>query len=69
VKVQLPGGTTVVKGARGKVTPVDASTSVLDTTRVILVAVAVLLGMLAVVVLLWPGRRRRRRPTRGDPRG
>lgn len=68
VEVQLPGGTAVVKGARGKVTPVDASTSVLDTTRVVLVGVAVLLVVLAAVVLLWPGRRRRRRPARDAPR-
>jgi len=68
VEVELPGGTTVVKGTRGKVTPVDASTSVLDTTRVVLVAIAVVLVVLAVAVLLWPGRRRRR-ATRGAPRG
>jgi hypothetical protein len=61
VKVVLPGGTTVVKGVPGKSTPVDASTSVLDTTKVILVTVAVVLVVLAAVVLLWPGRRRRRR--------
>lgn len=60
VKVELPGGTTVVKGAPGKATPVDASTSVLDTTRVVLVTVAVVLVVLAIAVLLWPGRRRRR---------
>lgn len=64
VKVELPGGTTVVKGTRGQATPVDASTSVLDTTKVILVTVAVVLVVLAIVVLLWPGRRRRRRTTR-----
>ena len=45
-----------MKGVPGQATPVDASTSVLDTTRVILVAVAVVLVVLAVVVLLWPGR-------------
>ena len=60
VKVELPGGTTVVKGVPGQSTPVDASTSVLDTTKVILVTVAVVLVVLAAVVLLWPGRRRRR---------
>jgi hypothetical protein len=67
VKVELPGGTTVVKGVSGQATPVDASTSVLDTTKVILVTVAVVLVVLAIAVLLWPGRRRRRRATRrGD---
>ncbi len=64
VKVELPGGTTVVKGVPGQATPVDASTSVLDTTKVILVTIAVVLVLLAVAVLLWPGRRRRRRATR-----
>ncbi len=64
VKVELPGGTTVVKGTPGQATAVDASTSVLDTTKVILVTVAVVLVLLAIVVLLWPGRRRRRRATR-----
>jgi hypothetical protein len=64
VKVELPGGTTVVRGTPGQATPIDASTSVLDTTRVILVTVAVVLVALAIVVLLWPGRRRRRRATR-----
>jgi hypothetical protein len=64
VKVELPGGTTVVKGVDGKTTAIDASTSVLDTTRVIMLTVAIVLVVLAVVVLLWPGRRRRRRATR-----
>jgi hypothetical protein len=64
VKVELPGGTTVVKGTSGQATAVDASTSVLDTTKVILVTVAVVLVALAIVVLLWPRRRRRRRATR-----
>ena len=64
VKVELPGGTTVVKGTPGQVKAVDASTSVLDTTRVILVTIAIVLVVLAIVVLLWPGRRRRRRATR-----
>jgi hypothetical protein len=67
VKVELPGGTTVVKGLSGQTTPVDASTSVLDTTKVILVTVAVVLVVLAIAVLLWPGRRRRR-ATRRDGR-
>jgi hypothetical protein len=68
VKVAQPGGTTVVKGVSGQATPVDASTSVLDTTKVILVTIAVVLVVLAIVVLLWPGRRRRRRATRRGAR-
>jgi hypothetical protein len=64
MKVDQPGGTTVVKGVNGQATPFDASTSVLDTTRVVLVTVAIVLVVLAVVVLLWPGRRRRRRANR-----
>ncbi len=64
VKVEQPGGTTVVKGVPGQAKPVDASTSVLDTTKVILVTIAAVLVVLAIVVLLWPGRRRRRRATR-----
>jgi hypothetical protein len=67
VKVAQPGGTTVVKGVPGRTTPVDASTSVLDTTRVILVTLAVVLVVAAIAVLLWPGRRRRRRATRRGP--
>jgi hypothetical protein len=69
VKVVQPGGTTVVKGVPGAATPVDVSTSVLDTTRVILVTIAVVLAVAAIVVLLWPGRRRRRRATRRSARG
>lgn len=69
VKVELPGGTTVVKGTSGRSTPIDASTSVLDTTRVVLVTVAVVLVVLAVLVLLWPGRRRRRPVNRRGGRG
>jgi hypothetical protein len=68
VKVELPGGTTIVKGEPGKATAVDASTSVLDTSRVILVTIAVALVILAIVVLLWPGRRRRRTATRRGAR-
>jgi hypothetical protein len=69
VKVELPGGTTVVRGVGGRETAIDASTSVLDTTRVILVTVAVVLVALAVIVLVWPGRRRRGRRRAGRPRG
>ena len=49
----------------GKTATIDASTSVLDTERVVLVVVAVVLVALAILVLLWPGRRRRRRVSRG----
>ena len=45
----------MVDGVAGQATRVDASTSVLDTTKVILVTVAVVLVVLAIVVLLWPG--------------
>lgn len=69
VKVELPGGTTVVKGEPGQATPVAASTSVLDTTKVILVTIAAVLVVLAIVVLLWPGRRRRRRRSATSRRG
>ena len=68
VKVELPGGTTVVKGVPGQASAVEASTSVLDTTKVILVTVAVVLVVLAILVFVWPGRRRRRRATRRDGR-
>jgi hypothetical protein len=61
VKVELPGRTVTFTGDKDKVVAIDESTSVLDTTRVILVTVAVGLVVLAVVVLLWPRRRRRRR--------
>lgn len=60
LKVDQPGGTTVVKGVPGQATPVDVATSVLDSTRVILATIAAVFVVLAIVVLLWPGRRRRR---------
>ena len=60
VKVELPGRTTTFAGDKTKVVPIKESTSVLDTTRVILVTVAIGLVVMAIVVLLWPGRRRRR---------
>jgi hypothetical protein len=66
VKVELPGRTTTFTGDKNKVVPIDESTSVLDPTRVVLVTVAVGLVVLAVVVLLWP-RRRRRRPVSRRP--
>jgi hypothetical protein len=64
VKVDLPGRATTVSGVTGKSTAIDTSTSVLDTQRVVLLAVAVALVVLALVVLFWPGRRRKRRRSR-----
>jgi hypothetical protein len=66
VKVELPGRTTSIAGNKNKVVPINESTSVLDTTRVILVTVAIGLVVVAIVVLLWP-RRRRRRPVSRRP--
>ncbi len=63
--IDLPGRATTVQGVSGKTTEVDTSSSVLDTQRVVLVVVAVVLVALAVLVMLWPGRRRRRGATRG----
>jgi hypothetical protein len=62
--VELPGETATVNGVAGKSTPVAASSSVLDTRRVVLLVIAVVLVALAVLVLVWPGRRRRRRGRR-----
>ena len=61
VEVELPGGTKTFTGIAGKSTPIDASTSVRDTRRIVLIVVALVLVALAVVVMLWPGRRRPRR--------
>jgi hypothetical protein len=58
MEVELPGGTKTVHGISGKSTAIDVSSSVLDTTRVAFIVVAVVLVALAVLVLLWPGRRR-----------
>ncbi len=65
VDVELPSGHKTVAGVAGKSTPIDVSTSVLDTRRIVLIGVAVALVVLAVLVLLWPGRRRARRANRG----
>ena len=65
VEVELPGGTKTFTGVAGKRTPIDASTSVRDTKRIALIVVAAVLVMLAVLVLLWPGRRRPRGARRG----
>jgi hypothetical protein len=59
VVVKLPGGTTTFVGRSGKATAVDASSSVLDTRRIALLAVAAIL-LAAVGVLLFGGWRRRR---------
>jgi hypothetical protein len=64
VEVDLPGAKKTVAGVAGKSTPIEASSSLLDTTRIGLLVVAALLIVLAVLVLLWPGRRRRRGATR-----
>jgi hypothetical protein len=64
VEVEVPGAKKTVSGVAGKSVPIDASSSVLDTTRVELIVVAVVLIALAVLVMLWPGRRRRRGATR-----
>lgn len=67
VVAELPGGTTVVSGKAGKVTPVDASTSVRDSTKTgLLVLAAVLIGA-AIAVTLWPSRRRAHTPARRRP--
>ena len=65
VEVELPGGTKTFTGVAGKRTPIDASTSVRDTKRIALIVVAAVLVMLAVLVLLWPLRRRPRGARRG----
>ena len=69
VEVELPGGKKTVAGVAGKRTPIDASSSVLDTKRVVLIVVAVVLVALAVLVLMWPGRRARRGRGRGATAG
>lgn len=70
VEVELPGATDTVTGIAGKRRPVDVSSSVTDTKRVALIIAAGVLLVLAVLVLVWPGRRRsrrRRRPTGNRP--
>ena len=67
VVAELPDGTTVVTGKAGKVTPVDASTSVRDTKKTVLILLAVVLVGGAIAVLLWPTRRRAHAPARRRP--
>jgi hypothetical protein len=62
--VSVPGRRTQIVGAQGKATPIDTSASVLDTRRLGFLAAAMVLVIAAVLVLLWPGRRRRRRAQR-----
>jgi hypothetical protein len=60
VVVKFPdGSSTTVNGAAGKRVPIDVSTSIVNTRRLALLALAVVLLVLAIVVLLI-GRRRRR---------
>jgi hypothetical protein len=68
VEVHLPGGDTTVAGTVGRTTPIDASSSVLDTRRIGLIVVALVLLALAVLFLFWPGSRRRRRRRRSGTR-
>jgi hypothetical protein len=59
VVVKLPdGSTTTINGIAGQRVPFDVSASNLDTRRLALLGLAVLLAVLAIVVLLT-GRRRR----------
>ena len=69
VRVQLPGqGAAQTVGRAGKQVPIAVSTSVLDTKRLALIAAAVVLVGLAVLVLIWPGGRRRSRADRMQAR-
>jgi hypothetical protein len=61
VRVRLPGGADrTARADPGKTASIDARTTVLDTTRVALVAGAAGFGLLAIVAVLWPGRPRPR---------
>ena len=53
------GSSTTINGAAGQRVPIDVSTSIVNTRRLVLLALAVVLVVLAIVVLLI-GRRRRR---------
>ncbi len=67
VVAELPGGTTVVNGKAGKVTPVGASSSVRDSLKAGLLVLAVVLIGAAIAVMLWPSRRRAHAPARRRP--
>ena len=74
VVVNTPGGTTTVNGVPGQRVAVDASSSVRDTRRIVLILVAVVLLVLAVVVWFGGRQSRYRRRARGpiprfDPHG
>jgi hypothetical protein len=58
VVVNLPGGTKTIVGVPGQRVELDASTSVRDTRRIVLLVVAVVLVVIAVVV--WVGGRHSR---------
>ena len=60
VEIQLPGRRAKVVGTAGKTTPIHASTSVLDTRRIVLVLVGLALVVAALVVWRGPWARRRR---------
>jgi hypothetical protein len=64
VDVHLPGRQTKVVGVGGKTRPIEASTSVLDTRRLVFILVAIILLVAAVLVLFWPARRSRARARR-----
>jgi hypothetical protein len=64
---ELPGSTTTVRGQPGKVTPVDATSSVRDSEKVALVALAGVLVIAALLVLFRPSRRRGGGPGRVRP--
>ena len=65
VRVLLPGQTvSETVGRAGKQVPLTASASVIDTKRLALIAAAIVLVVLAVMVLVWPGGRRRSRAER-----
>lgn len=60
---RLPGGRSITITAKpGAVTPIDATSSVRDNQRIILLVAAGVLGLLAIVLWIRGGRRRRRRP-------
>lgn len=62
VVVNLPGSTTTVTGEGGKQVAIDASSSVRDTRRIVLLLVAIALVVIAVAV--WFGGRHSRRRAR-----
>jgi hypothetical protein len=68
--VELPGAAPVtIEPEPGATAPIDVSSSVQDSRRVTFVAIAGGLLVLAMIVALWPRRRKRRRGRqRGRPR-